>query len=89
MLVRSSHLSLRFYVRDGWVSKGTVTTYVDGKVIKRGSKHKPVDPVYFIPAVGSKINAELLIRHGHIICNYHNIELNSEDGRRYAEGMSW
>ncbi len=86
MIVRSSHLSLRFYAHDLW-NEELISKYVDGPVVFKEGDH--FGPAYWIPQVGTHMDAQGLMDDGHIAQNWAGKILSLEQSFLYFKLMNW
>jgi len=63
--IHSSHLALRFYLREGWTREMVERYVVNGKI----DECFPGDGdfAYFRPDIGCTIDCEMLLKDGHIV----------------------
>lgn len=85
MIVRSSHLALRFYLRDGWTFE-EVSKYV--KIVDAVKDQIwGADLSYFRPDINSPVDINRLVEDGHLAQTFENIFLDKEESLKYFKGF--
>lgn len=87
MIVHSSHLSLRFYKRNGWTREILEPLLTKGKLIEQDSLFP--DMHYFIPEAHSLLDIDKLCTIATNVVTWENKVLQQEEMKKYFKEMSW
>ena len=84
MIVRSSHLALRFYEHDGWTEEVLKKCLNKGEIEFWGG----LCSEYWRLTMGSSFNVDKLMKHVTKVERWHKEE-NKESDKEYIKMMNW
>lgn len=85
LVVRSSHLALRFYSLDGWTRDLVEAIKIKGDLVLKDPGH---DWVYWVGHVGSSFDIDKLVDHCRVQ-HYDGRFLEGDEARTYVAQMNW
>lgn len=91
LVVRSSHLALRFYRRDGWTQDLVESLKIKGDLVFHDGNLVTVDGhdlAYWVGRVGSSFDIDKLVDHCRVQ-HYDRLFLEGDEARTYVADMNW
>lgn len=87
MKVHSSHLSLRFYLRDGWTRSALEPLLTKGSIGQQDSMFP--DMCYLIPEAWSLFDIDKLCEKATSVVTWKGQTFTGDEMRQYFKEMSW